>query len=257
MAGGRYSPSVIVPPRKSSRRHIDGNKNCGSTTAWASPISSRISPAICGSRSMRRARRRRGCGRPTARRSCGPIRSRAQLFGAANAAELARRTSRSGRRAPAAGRAARATARLHRRDAAGAAARFWRATRPAHDLRLHAARFSRRPSRHPDRGNRAGRSQPAADGALAASGRGRRESGRCLCGRRHSCGRQRSRACRCPVLRDLPEAARSEALDKGRAELAIGGGQMVLHRVGSGTDVGIVATDCAARCGRGDAAGSN
>ena len=41
-------------------------------------------------------------------------------------------------------------------------------------------------------------------------------------------------------LRDLPEAARSEALDKGRAELATSGGQMVLHRVGSGTDIGIV-----------------
>ena len=46
-----------------------------------------------------------------------------------------------------------------------------------------------------------------------------------------------------PLLgfRDLPEAARSEALDRGRAELSIDGGQMVLHRVGSGTDVGIIA----------------
>jgi len=44
-----------------------------------------------------------------------------------------------------------------------------------------------------------------------------------------------------PGLHDLSEAARDEALDKGRAELAIDGGHMVLHRVGSGDDVGIVA----------------
>jgi len=44
-----------------------------------------------------------------------------------------------------------------------------------------------------------------------------------------------------PGLHDLSEAARSDALDKGRAELAIDGGHMVLHRVGSGNDVGIVA----------------
>jgi PAS domain S-box-containing protein len=44
-----------------------------------------------------------------------------------------------------------------------------------------------------------------------------------------------------PGLRDLSEAARDDALDRGRAELAIDGGHMVLHRVGSGTDVGIVA----------------
>ena len=44
-----------------------------------------------------------------------------------------------------------------------------------------------------------------------------------------------------PGLHDLSEAARSDALDKGRAELAIDGGQMVLHRVGSGNDAGIVA----------------
>ncbi len=44
-----------------------------------------------------------------------------------------------------------------------------------------------------------------------------------------------------PGLHDLSETARSEALDKGRAELAIDGGQMVLHRVGSGNDAGIVA----------------
>jgi PAS domain S-box-containing protein len=44
-----------------------------------------------------------------------------------------------------------------------------------------------------------------------------------------------------PGLRDLSEAVCSDALDKGRAELAIDGGQMVLHRVGSGSDVGIVA----------------
>src|SRR5262249_13663771 len=46
-----------------------------------------------------------------------------------------------------------------------------------------------------------------------------------------------------PLLgfRDLPEAARNDALDKGRAELAIDGGQMPLHRVGSNNDVGIVA----------------
>ncbi len=44
-----------------------------------------------------------------------------------------------------------------------------------------------------------------------------------------------------PGLHHLSEAARSDALDKGRAELAIDGGQMVLHRVGSGNDAGIVA----------------
>jgi PAS domain S-box-containing protein len=46
-----------------------------------------------------------------------------------------------------------------------------------------------------------------------------------------------------PLLgfRDLPEAARNDALDKGRAELAIDGGHLVLHRVGSGDDVGIIA----------------
>ncbi len=44
-----------------------------------------------------------------------------------------------------------------------------------------------------------------------------------------------------PGLHDLSEAARNDALDKGRAELAIDGGQMVLHRVGSGNDAGIVA----------------
>ena len=50
-----------------------------------------------------------------------------------------------------------------------------------------------------------------------------------------------------PLLgfRDLSEAgldaARSEALAKGRAELPTGGGEAVLQRVGSGTDVGLVA----------------
>src|ERR1700759_2951584 len=44
-----------------------------------------------------------------------------------------------------------------------------------------------------------------------------------------------------PGLHDLSEAVRSDALDKGRAELAIDGGRMVLHRVGSGNDAGIVA----------------
>ena len=43
-----------------------------------------------------------------------------------------------------------------------------------------------------------------------------------------------------PGLRDLSETVCSDALDKGRAELSIEGGQMVLHRVGSGSDVGIV-----------------
>jgi PAS domain S-box-containing protein len=44
-----------------------------------------------------------------------------------------------------------------------------------------------------------------------------------------------------PGFRDLPEATRNEALDKGRAELAIDGGHLVLHRVGSGEEVGIIA----------------
>jgi PAS domain S-box-containing protein len=44
-----------------------------------------------------------------------------------------------------------------------------------------------------------------------------------------------------PGVRDLPETARNEALDKGRVELSIEGGHMVLHRVGSGNDVGIIA----------------
>ncbi|HEY2249182.1 MAG TPA: PAS domain-containing protein [Bradyrhizobium sp.] len=44
-----------------------------------------------------------------------------------------------------------------------------------------------------------------------------------------------------PGVRDLPETARHDALDKGRADVAIAGGQMVLHRVGSGDDVGIIA----------------
>ena len=43
-----------------------------------------------------------------------------------------------------------------------------------------------------------------------------------------------------PGLHDLSEAARDEALDRGRADVAIDGGHMVLHRVGSGNDVGIV-----------------
>ncbi len=44
-----------------------------------------------------------------------------------------------------------------------------------------------------------------------------------------------------PGLGDLSEAARDDALDRGRADVAIDGGHMVLHRVGSGNDVGIVA----------------
>jgi PAS domain S-box-containing protein len=40
---------------------------------------------------------------------------------------------------------------------------------------------------------------------------------------------------------DLPDNVRNEALDRGRAELAIEGGHMALHRVGSGDDVGIIA----------------
>jgi PAS domain S-box-containing protein len=44
-----------------------------------------------------------------------------------------------------------------------------------------------------------------------------------------------------PGLHDLPETARDDALDRSRAELAIDGGHMVLHRVGSGDDVGIIA----------------
>jgi PAS domain S-box-containing protein len=44
-----------------------------------------------------------------------------------------------------------------------------------------------------------------------------------------------------PGLGDLSEAARDDALDRGRADVAIDGGQMVLHRVGTGSDVGIVA----------------
>ncbi len=46
---------------------------------------------------------------------------------------------------------------------------------------------------------------------------------------------------RLSALLDLPETARNDALDKGRAELAVDGGHMMLHRVGSGDDVGIIA----------------
>ena len=46
---------------------------------------------------------------------------------------------------------------------------------------------------------------------------------------------------RLSALHDLPETARNDALDKGRAELAVDGGHMMLHRVGSGDDVGIIA----------------
>jgi PAS domain S-box-containing protein len=50
-----------------------------------------------------------------------------------------------------------------------------------------------------------------------------------------------SEAARALSLRDLPETARTDALDKGRAELAIDGGHMLLHRVGRGDDAGIIA----------------
>ena len=44
-----------------------------------------------------------------------------------------------------------------------------------------------------------------------------------------------------PAAHDLPDNVRNETLDRGRAELAIEGGHMALHRVGSGDDVGIIA----------------
>ena len=200
--------------------------------------------AIRDWRCMQQAPCRHGCGRPTARGFCGPIRSAPDCSAPPMAPRLP--AGRSGRRIR-----------------TGARWRSWRAgcRRPARSGWNGCAASARRSAR----------SSPAAARGLilptAATAFWSRPPNRSAARCRWSNGcngwskasirrSQHSRATACSSapatrarsllgFRNLTEAgldeARSDALKQGRVETPIGIGHLVLQRVGTGADVGLVA----------------
>ena len=185
-----------------------------------------------------------GCGRSTAREFCGPIRSApgcsappmppacaGKIFGPADphrrqVAQLAGRLPPNG------------AIRLERLRGFGAPLGMLATCGCA---RLE---FADGQPRHSDRGHRSRSGAPCRwwNGCSAWSKASTRRSRRLratACRRRQRCGAALF------GFRDLSEAglerARSDALTQGRVETPIGIGHMVLQRVGSGADIGLVA----------------